>query len=107
MESRALAMNSLAGETEELQFMRFAFENTAESIFWADRNKRLIYVNNATCNHLGYTRDELLGMSLQDISVEQEPKRLEKRWKSLRCTHHVQFESLHRHKSGDLIPVEV
>ena len=91
----------------ELLFKRFAFDRAADAIFWADPDKRFIYVNDAACDQLGYTREELLHMSVLNISTEHDSELLDKRLETLKRTHHLQYESLHRHKSGDLFPVEI
>jgi PAS domain S-box-containing protein len=101
------ALDGGDADKEELHFMRFAFDHAADAIFWADSDKRLIYVNNAACKHLGYTRDELLQMGVPDISVRHDPAQFAERWEILKSTHHVCYESLHRHKSGDLLPIEI
>ncbi len=92
---------------EDLHFMRFTFDCAADAIFWADLDKRFIYVNDAACEHLGYTREELLEMSIPDISVCHNPEQFADRREQLKQTHHVRYESLHRHKSGKLIPIEI
>jgi len=92
---------------ESLRFMQFAFDRAADAMFWADPEKRFIYVNDAACLHLGYTREELLEMRVPDISVNHDPSRYAERWEILKRTHHVQYESMHRHKSGRLIPIEI
>ena len=39
---------------------RFAMDHAPDPIFWVDESKRLIYVNNAAYESLGYSREELL-----------------------------------------------
>jgi two-component system NtrC family sensor kinase len=58
-------------------------------------------VNDAACHSLGYSRDELLRLSLRDIDAGGAP--------TLRGGqgHSEVFETVHRAKDGKLIPVEV
>ncbi|MDI9641815.1 PAS domain S-box protein [Geitlerinema splendidum] len=67
---------------------------------------QLIEVNEQACHKLGYSREELLQMSVTEIidSTSVTPlMTLEK----LRGEKHVVVESVHRTKSGQCIPVEV
>ncbi len=94
-------------QSEELQFMRFAFDRAADAILWADDKNQIIYANDAACEHVGYTRKELLQLSIPDISVNHNPDQFSEIWKTLHQVHHVLYESLHRHKSGEAIPIEI
>ena len=48
---------------------RLLFEGAPLAIGAIDRNLRFIQVNPAFCNLLGYAEDEMLGMSLAEISA--------------------------------------
>ena len=68
----------------------------------------ILDVNRQACESLGYTREELVGMSPAQIDVEtdfhgQLASRLEKLGKS----EVVAFDSRHRRKDGSTFPVEV
>lgn len=41
-------------------------------VFVADERMRYVAVNQAACDALGYTREDLLGLSVTDIAVEPE-----------------------------------
>ncbi|HXW96001.1 MAG TPA: PAS domain S-box protein, partial [Gemmatimonadales bacterium] len=45
---------------EELRLFRQATDLATESIFWLNRDGKLLYVNESACQSLGYTREELL-----------------------------------------------
>ena len=40
----------------------FALNNSGDAIYWFTLDARIVYVNNAACNMLGYTKDEMLDM---------------------------------------------
>lgn len=84
------------------------FENAGDSIFIVDIASYMILdLNGHAARRLGYTREELLGHSLDDIEVHDENADLmQVAWVSKISSTHV-YECHHRHKDGHLIPVEV
>ena len=69
-----------AAVTEELKVSESRFRSLADQatdgIFIADRNGRYVEVNNAACTTLGYTRSQLLTMSIADLLEPGEVERL-------------------------------
>ena len=69
-----------AAFTEELKAserrLRALVDQATDGIFLADRNGRYIEVNNAACTTLGYTREQLLTMSVADLLEPGELRRL-------------------------------
>jgi PAS domain S-box-containing protein len=92
---------------QELRFMKFSIDQAADAAFWVGSEAEFVYVNEAACTSLGYTREELLGMRLHDIdpifSIDVWPAR----WEMTRTGKAFKFESLHKTKDGRLIPVEI
>lgn len=82
-------------------------EQAADAVFVADLEGRYIEVNPAACALLGYTREELLNMSIVDITLpEDEPGLIESRDKMLRGETHRAEQQLRR-KDGSLVPVDI
>lgn len=82
-------------------------EQAADAVCVADREGRYIEVNPAACALLGYTREELLNMSIVDtILPEDIPGLIESRDKTLRGETH-RAEQMLRRKDGSLVPVEI
>ncbi len=55
-------------EAEELlQLTRFSVEHAGEAIFWARPDSTLFQVNDAACRLLGFSRQELLSLTLCDF----------------------------------------
>ena len=50
---------------EQLELKTFAMENITDAVYWVSADGRFWDVNQAACTHLGYTRDELLALSLE------------------------------------------
>ena len=90
--------------SEERQ--RSLFDNAYDSIFITDlKTKKFIDVNDNACNRLGYSRQELLSMSYRDFSDESID--VGAIIKELYETGSVKCESIHLHKDGTRIPVEI
>jgi PAS domain S-box-containing protein len=77
--------------------------------FWAINRPdgRIVDVNNAICRMLGYTRDELLKMSVADVVAIDSALAIETRMFQIIKDGSAHFESLFRCKDGSLIDVEV
>jgi PAS domain S-box-containing protein len=92
---------------ESLSFTQFAVDHTADAMFWMNSAGRLIYVNGAACSSLGYSRDELLSMTIHDIDLGFPREAWRKQWEVLRKHRTLKIESQHRRKNGSTFPVEI
>lgn|GEM_PF-2465388 len=91
---------------------RQLFNNAADSIFLHGLNEdgtpgRFLEVNDTACETLGYTRDELLRMSVADIDSPEDAKRAPEIVEELREKGHVIFRGHHVRSDGSVFPVEV
>ncbi len=68
---------------------------------------RILDVNDAACREHGYTREEMLAMTIWDIDQKLDPVKNSDIIKRLNQGENVVFESMHRRKDGTLFPVEV
>ncbi|MDG6249712.1 PAS domain S-box protein [Methanocalculus sp.] len=64
-------------------------------------------VNGRACESLGYTREELLGLTVIDIAGEKAIREAPDRMQELLEWGHSIFESDHKRKDGSTFPVEV
>ena len=64
-------------------------------------------MNRRACESLGYTRDELVGMTPFDFDPDLTPALLEDLGRKLNEGETIAFESRHRRKDGTVFPVEV
>lgn len=82
--------------------------STAIDGFWlADTQGRILDVNNAYCQMTGYSREEILTMSVPDIEAVEIPEETAHRIQRIIKTSWDRFESRHRCKDGKIIDVEV
>ena len=76
--------------------------------FWqADMQGRFLDVNEAYCHMIGYSRDELLNMSITDIEAIEKPEETAARIRKIKEVGYDRFESRHRRKDGRVIDVEI
>jgi PAS domain S-box-containing protein len=97
----------LAEIVRELRFTQFAIDRTQDQAFWMTEDGRFFYVNEAACRSLGYSREELLGMSVPDINPTCSPEEFPGYWKEAREKGPLTFETMHRTKDGRVFPVEI
>lgn len=90
-----------------LKLMQFTIDRTAMPTFFMQSDARFFYVNEAACRALGYSRRELLSMSVHDIDTDFLPEAWPGTWKQLKAQRTFTFESHHRTKSGKIFPVEI
>jgi PAS domain S-box-containing protein len=92
-----------------LQF-RTTLDQTRDCVFMCDPNTlRFFYINRGASDQVGYTQQELLQMTPLDIKPEFDEARYRAFIQPLidgSVASHT-FETVHRHKNGQLVPVEV
>ncbi|MDP1798513.1 MAG: PAS domain S-box protein, partial [Planctomycetaceae bacterium] len=87
--------------------LRTFVENSPDAFFLHGREGLIIDVNSQACEHLGYTREELIGAYPQMFNFHSDRKLIAKVGESLRRGEQCAFETIHRHKDGHEFPVEV
>jgi diguanylate cyclase (GGDEF)-like protein/PAS domain S-box-containing protein len=96
---------------KELEFNEFSIQNISESIFWTDMEKNIQNVNKAACLSLGYTREELLQLSIFDIDPVVTQEKIENERKIRKELKNKEdkniFETFHKTKDGRVFPVEI
>jgi PAS domain S-box-containing protein len=82
-------------------------DQAAESIIMHDETGRITDANRKACESLGYSREELLSKSIEDIDPEAVRAEKDKLWTAVLAGEIFTFESNQMRKDGSLIPVEV
>ena len=76
--------------------------------FWLiDIQGNFLDVNDAYCRLIGYNRDELLTMKIQDVEAAETYEETIQHIKKIKEKGHDRFETSHRHKNGKLVYLEV
>ena len=90
-----------------LKFTQFAVDHSSDAAFWIGSDARFTYVNEAVCRFLGYSKDELLTMTVHDIDPNFPKEIWAEHWAGLKHRGSNVIESHHRNKAGDIFPVEI
>jgi PAS domain S-box-containing protein len=89
------------------EMYRAIFEQAADGIFIADTQGRFLEVNRQGCELLGYSRQEVLNLSWQDLIPTEDLANDPLRQDDLRAGKTVLKERRLRCKDGHLLPVEI
>jgi PAS domain S-box-containing protein len=92
---------------EALRLTQFAVDRAGDAAYWMGPDGRLIYVNDQACKVLGYSRSELLSMTIHRINPDYPEEVWGAHWEDLRRRKSFTMESRHLAKDGRILPVEV
>lgn len=94
---------------EELYRSKFCIDYAVDSIYWIDGDAKFIYVNETACKKLGYSKQELMQMSLLDVDPKASLEHWRKFYSDVKKIGDLfpRFKTNHKTKSGKLIPVEI
>lgn len=103
-----LAAEALQKANDDLSLYRKLLDSSSDAIEVVDpTNLRYLDVNETTCRTLGYSREELLTMSVHDIDPNSGTDVFQKFEEKMRKSGTARFETSHRRKDGSTFPVEV
>ena len=97
--------NEAALRESEERF-RHLVEQAGEAFFVYDLSGRVIDVNQEACDTLGYSRADLLALSVHEIDVGFDPVKGKERWKQMVPGMAVTMNGTHRRKDGSTFPTE-
>jgi two-component system cell cycle sensor histidine kinase/response regulator CckA len=86
---------------------RTILRTTMDGFWIANMQGRFLDVNDAYCRMIGYSRDELLTMSISDVEVVERPEDTARRIQKIMELGGDRFETLHKSKDGRVIDIEV
>jgi PAS domain S-box-containing protein len=89
------------------QLSHATIEQAVDGIFWLDAQGQICRANEAACRLFGYSRDELLGLTIADIDAEMDGEGYWALWEQLKKEKKRRFESCHARKDGHLYPAAV
>ena len=92
-------------ESEER--FRTLVEQAADAFFIHDGEGNFIDVNRQACESLGYSREELLRLSVKDLDQTCQPDRVGAVWAKMSPGAPVTLQGTHRRKDGSTFPVEL
>jgi two-component system, NtrC family, sensor kinase len=92
---------------EILKFTQFSVDKASDEIFWMGSDGRILFVNDAACNVLGYTKAELWAMYVWNFDPDYSPELWRSAWLELKEHGSRIFETRHRASDGRVFPVEI
>ena len=92
---------------QRLQFTQYAVDNAADPVFWVSAaDGKLEYANHAACKSLGYTREELMSMAINEVNAEFDHAKWNQLLHQLQEQQSVTYEARQKAKDGRVIDVE-
>jgi two-component system, cell cycle sensor histidine kinase and response regulator CckA len=92
---------------ENLELSRTFIQASLDGFWTNDFSGQILDVNETLCRMLGYSREELLRMRVQEIEDPEAPEKIGAHIQRIVETGGEQFQTLHRRKEGTLIDVEI
>lgn len=92
---------------ESLRLTRFSIDRLSDGLFWITSDARIVDVNEAAWRSLGYSREELLQLTIPDIDPCYSAEVWHQHFVDLRQQGSLKFETVHTTKDGLQIPVEI
>jgi len=97
----------IARQRETMALFQGLFENAADGMVLHDLEGRLVEVNRAGCEYLGYSREELRQLPLTTVEVGMSLESMHKLWARILLGEKITLESRHRRRDGTTFPVEL
>lgn len=86
---------------------RALFDNASDAILIHDIGGKFLEANHVACERLGYSREELLQMTPEDINSPEYAAHVAERVEEVRKLGHAFFEIAHMRRDGTVIPIEL
>ncbi len=106
-----LAHRNLLASQEELrtseQRFRTFVDHATDAFYLYDDELVVRDVNRQACETTGYTREELIGMHVSQLSASATPEKIESQWRRLVEHGTETYNGLRRRKDGSVFPVEI
>ncbi|QTA87233.1 ATP-binding response regulator [Desulfonema magnum] len=110
-EERDKLRGTVKERTEQLEAAEnryeILFNNASDAIFVREFDGQILDVNRIACEYLGYSREELLQMTVRDIISPEQLPFVSERTEKLRKLGHLIFETAYKSRDGEIIPIEV
>ncbi|TVQ17153.1 MAG: PAS domain S-box protein [Bacteroidetes bacterium] len=95
-------------ETEQKsQMTSFGLEHAGDIVFWVEENARFLFANETACQNYGYSRDELLEMTVTDVDSRVTMMQWYELIQILEKKPSLTMESIHKKRTGETFPVEI
>ncbi len=100
-------MRNISEHKKNLMKYTAIIQTALDGFYITDLKGQFLDINDSYCKMIGYTREELLKMSIPDVEIIKEPEETAHYVKKVMEQGYDRFETCHRHKDGHHIDVEV
>lgn len=83
------------------------FASYVDEMYLHDAQGKVLDVNQAACENMGYTRQELIGMCVTQISADMDADGLLELWRNHPVGHNLVSANRHRRKDGSIYHLDV
>ncbi|MFZ4774081.1 MAG: PAS domain S-box protein [Terrimicrobiaceae bacterium] len=99
--------DALAASHKVLERHQAIIQAAQDGYCMVDQTARILEVNDAFCQMLGYSEQELLSMNIADLDADMSPEVIAANVQRIAARGGERFESRHRRKDGRIIDVEI
>ncbi|ADL55976.1 diguanylate cyclase/phosphodiesterase with PAS/PAC sensor(s) [Gallionella capsiferriformans ES-2] len=92
---------------ERLELTQFASDYAPDCILWVNEQARICYANEAALHCHGFSKEELLSMTIHDLDPDFPPDVWLAHWHELQHKGGITIETRHRRRDGSIFPIEV
>ncbi len=100
------AMLDITDRKKAEEEIRTILKTTIDGFYLVDMNGRILDTNDSYCSMIGYSRDELLNMSIKDVEVQDTEDVIKEKIREIKQKGFYRFESKHKRKDGKIIDIE-
>ncbi|HEY9634197.1 MAG TPA: PAS domain S-box protein [Coleofasciculaceae cyanobacterium] len=90
-----------------LRLTQLSLDRSAIMAYLVGKQGQFLYVNNVACQLLGYSREELLTMSVADVTPDFPSEVWSEHWQEVKRRRSFSFESVKKTKDNRRFPVEI
>jgi diguanylate cyclase (GGDEF)-like protein/PAS domain S-box-containing protein len=91
----------------QLQLADLALNIITDAIYLIDEHKKIVYVNKAACDSLGYSKEELIGKTPFDIDPVITVEAVQNITDTINLKKVIRFETKHQRKDGSIFDVKI
>ncbi len=92
---------------QALLFTQTAVDNAGDAISWMNVEGKYVYLNDAVCEAYGYSREEMMSMSIEDLDPDYDLTKWNEFWQELKSKEAMRVESQPQKKTGDRFDAEI
>ena len=93
---------------KQLEFSGIVVDYSGPMVWFDTATEHVVYANSAALAHLGYSKEQCIGMSITDFNPDYDPARFQVNLATMRATgQHRLLQTRHLRSDGTLLDVEI